>query len=214
MENNSYDEDNSNSMENENAEDCLEDYSMDIDFEIDNTNKTLKLKPFFEEKMLENNEKYKEPDWTLLIYNWMTPKIKIYFFQEKMFKKILNDANIIFLEGILYEYGDQGYEQSYEKALEKYHEGMKQNNQYCLYRMYFILIDDHLCEKFQLKKSFELALIFLIKSCAYNECYLEMSKIEPAHKLSAILQSIYKKTEFLHKCIDLHEKNTFITKIK
>jgi hypothetical protein len=187
---------------------------IDDDFSIENENNTayLKLKSYIEEKIIANNNIYMEPDWKLLIYNWMTPKIKGYFFKEKMFKKILNDANIIFLEGILFEYGEEGYEQSYEKAFEKYNEGLKQNNQYCLFRMYFILINENLCKQFKLRKSFELAFIFLIKSCAYNECYLEMSKIEPAHKLSSILQSIFRKTDFLHKCINLHEKKYFYYK--
>lgn len=143
-----------------------------------------------------------EPDWKLLMFEWMTPKIRSLFFANSNYKKILTESNILFLEGLLYEHGLYGFEISIEKAFEKYNEGIKQDNQYCLYRLFFILTNDSSCQKFNLKRCSELALIFLIKSCAYNESYLDINRIEPIYKLNSILLQANKSLDYLNKIIE------------
>ena len=155
------------------------------------------------EEILKKEIFWEEPNWTLLMFDWMTDKIKELFF--KNFKRILTDSNIFFLEGLLHEKGIQNHEQSFEKALESYKKGIKLDNQYCLYRLFYILINEDLSEKFNLKTNFELALIFLVKSCAYNESYLDINKIDPIYKLHAITSLINKNMNFITNIIQNYE---------
>jgi len=150
----------------------------------------------------------KEPDWKLLMFEWMTTKIRNLFFANSNFKKVLTDSNILFLEGLLYEYGLYGYELSYEKAFQKYNDGIGLDNQYCLYKLFFVLTNEKHCEKFNLKKCSELALIFLMKSCAYNESYLDINRIEPIYKLNSILNQVNKNINFLNNIIENYVKYT------
>jgi len=147
----------------------------------------------------------KEPDWKLLMFGWMTPKIRNLFFANSNYKKILTESNILFLEGLLYEHGLYGFEMSIEKAFGKYNEGIKHDNQYCLYRVFFILTNDKHCEKFKLKQCSQLALIFLIKSCAYNESYLDINRIEPIYKLNSILLQANKSLDYFNTIIENYQ---------
>lgn len=153
-------------------------------------------------EIISKEGKKNEPSWNLLMFEWMTPKLQNLFFKNLNYKKVLTDSNIYYLEGLIYEYGLFGAEQSYEKALEKYIQSLKLDNQYCLYKFFFILTNEDSCQNFGLEKSWELALIFLIKSCAYNESYLDINRIEPIYKLNSILNAANKNIETLFKVVE------------
>lgn len=78
-------------------------------------------------------------------------------------------------------YGD------YSTALEYYLQGAKTNNQYCLFKLFYILKNENLCLKFGLKKDIDLSIYFLVKASSYNESFLEINKIDPIIKLMHLI---------------------------
>jgi len=194
---------NTNNNENlDNPENSIASINVESQFILENSHNFSFISSINLEEIFKKEIFIKEPDWKMLIFEWMTCKIRNFFFANSNFKKVLTDSNILFLEGLLHEYGLYGYELSNTKAFEKFNEGIKLDNQYSLYRMFFILKDEKQCQKFNLKKSSELALIFLIKSCAYNESYLDINRIEPIYTLNSIFIQANRSIEEINKIIE------------
>jgi TPR repeat protein len=92
---------------------------------------------------------------------------------------------------------------NYIKALEYYLQGARTNNQYCLFKLFYILKNENLCQKFGLKKDIDLSIYFLIKASSYNESFLEINKIDPIIKL---MHLIFFKDRDLKRIISLLNK--------
>jgi TPR repeat protein len=144
----------------------------------------------------------KEPDWRFMFFDWMPDKIKLYF--NENIEKIYSHSNMLFIKGLKYEYGiNNNNKINYKKAFSFYLSGAKLNNQYCLFKLFYILIDDNCYEKYNLYKDVDLAMFMLIKSASYNEAFLDINKIDPIIKLMYI---IYYRDQELNRCRKLLEK--------
>jgi TPR repeat protein len=149
----------------------------------------------------------KEPNWTFMFFDWMTDSVKMAF--NSNFEKLYSTTNKVFINGLMYEYGCFNKDIDLTKAFNCYLESARMNNQYALYKLFFIF-KDHF-EDFRQEQNINLALFFLIKASSYNESFLELNKVEPISMLSVILFSADKD---LKKCASLLKRMKLFTEIK
>jgi TPR repeat protein len=167
-------------------------------FSIHSLNKNLLNSAIFTEEdliLLNKNEK-KEPDWIYMFFDWMTDSMKKIYFQD--ITKLYSQPTLYFVKGLIIEYNysqnsNEGCKKTcltsndFQKALDYYLLGAKFNNQYCLFKLFYILKDHKYAEKFGLIKNIDLSLFFLIKASSYNESFLDINKIDPIIKLMHIV---------------------------
>lgn len=166
-------------------------------------------------QVLEKNGK-KEPDWRCMFFDWMTDSMKALYFPN--LHQIYNQASLCFIKGLLNEHkADYGkflkpnkegeYENDYAKALDYYLLGAKLNNQYCLFKLFYILKDKSNSKKFGIKKNIDLSIFYLIKASSYNESFLDINKIDPIIKLMHI---VYYRDKELNRIRKLLEKMKYV----
>lgn len=155
-------------------------------------------------QILELNKR-KEPNWKYIFFDWMPDTMKDLYFSK--ISKLYNHPNLLFIEGLQHEYGYNNHKINYSKSLELYVQGAKLNNQYCLFKLFYILQNSTTSDLFYVNKNIDLSIFFLIKASSYNETFLDLNKIDPIIKLMHI---IYFKDKDLQRCRKLLEKMQFV----
>jgi TPR repeat protein len=148
-----------------------------------------------------------EPNWQFMFIDWMPASVKNAF--NSNFDKLYSVSNKAFINGLMHEYGYFNKKTDLTMALNCYLDSARMNNQYALFKLFFIF-KDHFKE-FNQKQNIDLALFFLIKAASYNESFTELSKVEPLDMLSVILNIA---DNDLKKCAALLTNMKSFTEIK
>lgn len=151
----------------------------------DNKKGIVPLQLFTEEdlEILDKSNK-PEPNWLFMFFEWMPESMRLIYFDE--LESNYNYSNLLFIKGLLFEYGYRGHKFDPKRAIDYYLHGASINNQFCLFKLFYVLKDKTESEKFGQKKDIDLAMFFLIKASCYNECFLDINKIDPIIKLMHI----------------------------
>jgi len=154
-----------------------------------------------------NELKNYEPSWQFMFFNWMTKSMLEDFFDK--INDLFSNPMIYIIKGLQYEYGIKK-EINYQKALNYYIQGALLNNQYCFFKLFFIVKDKS--KEFNLERNLDLAILLLIKASCYNEPFLDFNKIDPIIKLYNIIyndRSLVKVKKVLDKYRNDHKEYTF-----
>lgn len=167
------------------------------------TSKSL-MQPIFEENFSISSQielDTPEPKWDHVFFKRL-PDSHLQRF-VKMIKKPKYDQIpfYFFMRGLIEEYGIST-QPDIESALAYYKKGADLNESYCLLKLYFIQ-RNHASE-FNMEKSRDLEMLYLIKSAAYFDYYSdERYKFYPVYQLAVHLD---KEDENVSKCHNLIKK--------
>lgn len=161
--------------------------------------------PIFEENFSLYNEielETPEPKWDNIFFKRL-PESQINEFTQMINKQKYDTIPYyFFLRGIMQEYGIN-QKSNLQLALAFYRRGAEANDSYCLFKLYFIQ-RNHASE-FNLEKSRDQEMVYLIKAAAYFDYYSdERYKFYPVYQLAVHLD---KEDNTVVKCHNLIKKS-------
>lgn len=145
-----------------------------------------------------------EPKWDVVFFKRL-PETHISSFITMIEKEKYNKIPYFyFLRGIIQEYGIKT-KPNLEQALLNYKKGAEANESYCLLKLYFIQRNHAVI--FNLEKSRDLEMLYLIKSAAYFDYYSdERYKFYPVYQLAVHLDKEDQNVEKCHRLLKKFEK--------
>lgn len=127
--------------------------------------------------------------WDEIFFKWTTPKLK-----QKFQETIKKSHYELFIEGLKYEYGEEGYPQDLEKAYQIYKDAADNTpDALSMYRMYVIHLKDS--NKFKIKPDRILEKYYLFKCMTYSD----FSVMEQRECLYNSIDPVYETEVHIHQ---------------
>lgn len=156
--------------------------------------------------ILNYENKHPEPNWKFIFLEWM-PESAQQLYLENL-HKIYPTSSLMFIKGMQFEFGINT-QINYYNAMSHYLLGASMNNNYCLFRLFYIYTKSIYASTFNINIDYDLGIFYLIRSAAYNENVMDLNKIDPIVKLMQIVHYHDKDLSRVDKLLTKMTENSY-----